>query len=56
MRPDLRFAVSKAIRQDFENGREYYALDNKEIRLPRDVKNEPSRDLLEWHYDELFRR
>ncbi len=56
VRPDLRFAVSKAIRQDFENGREYYALDNKEIRLPRDVKNEPSRDLLEWHYDELFLR
>ncbi len=55
VRPDLRFAVSRAIRDDFENGRDYYALDNKEIRLPVDAKKEPARELLEWHYDKLFR-
>lgn len=56
VRPDLHFSVSRAIRDDFENGRDYYALHDREIRLPNDPKKEPQRELLEWHYDEVFRR
>ena len=55
VRPDLRFAVSPAIKTDFENGRDYYALDDKEIRVPADRKKLPSTELLAWHYDEVFR-
>jgi putative restriction endonuclease len=56
VRPDLRVSVSRAIRDDFENGRDYYALENQEIRLPNDVKKHPDREFLEWHYDTRFRR
>jgi putative restriction endonuclease len=55
VRPDLRFAVSQAIRRDFENGRDYYALDNTEIRLPSDRGQAPALDSLEWHNDVIFR-
>ncbi len=56
VRPDFRFSVSRAIKADFANGRDYYALDNQEIRLPEDAKKAPAREFLEWHYGELFRR
>jgi len=56
VRPDLRFVVSRAIKEDFENGRDYYALDEQEIRLPSDALKKPSTEHLEWHYEEVFRR
>jgi putative restriction endonuclease len=56
VRPDLRFAVSRAIRDDFENGRDYYALADKEIALPADAHKKPAPESLEWHYDEIFRK
>jgi putative restriction endonuclease len=55
VQPDLKFRVSRAIRDDFENGRDYYALDNTGIRPPNDPTKAPAREFLEWHYDELFR-
>ncbi|MGB8265456.1 MAG: HNH endonuclease [Candidatus Velthaea sp.] len=55
VQPNLKFRVSRAIRDNFENGRDYYALDNAEIRLPSDSAKAPAREFLEWHYDELFR-
>ena len=55
VRPDLRFSVSRAIKEDFENGRDYYALDNKEIRPPGNPRHEPAREFLEWHYNKLYR-
>lgn len=56
VRPDLRFSVSKALRDQYENGRVYYALDGGEVRLPRGVAERPDPSLLEWHYEEVFRR
>jgi putative restriction endonuclease len=54
--PDKRFRVSRRIREDFENGRDYYALDGHEIRLPVAPHVPPSRELLEWHSDTIFLR
>jgi putative restriction endonuclease len=34
IRPDLRFAVSRRLRDDYANGRVYYELNGREIRLP----------------------
>lgn len=53
--PDNRLRVSGRIHDEFENGRDYYALDGLEIRLPVPPNLSPSRELLEWHADTIFR-
>jgi putative restriction endonuclease len=55
VRPDGQFKVSRSIRDEFENGRDYYALDSKEIALPNQPAHQPKRDLLDWHYSEIYR-
>ena len=53
--PDLRILVSKTIREEFENGRDYYALAGQQIRLPAAGNPPPSSEYLEWHSDSVFR-
>jgi putative restriction endonuclease len=53
--PDLRFEVSRRIREEFENGRDYYALDGREIDLPADSKLRPDPEALSWHNENCFR-
>lgn len=55
VQPDLRFAVSPALRDDYANGRTYYELAGTRIRTPSDASTGPSRELLEWHGDVVFR-
>lgn len=52
---DNRLRVSGRIHDEFEYGRDYYALDGLEIRLPVPPNLSPSRELLEWHADTIFR-
>jgi putative restriction endonuclease len=54
--PDLRFAVSPALRDAYANGKSYYALDGCTITAPTMPDAQPSRDVLEWHSDVVFRR
>jgi predicted restriction endonuclease len=51
----LELRVSRRIREEFENGRDYYALDRREVRLPMPPNPPPSREYLEWHGDTVFR-
>jgi putative restriction endonuclease len=53
--PDLRFEVSRRIREEFENGRHYYELHGQEIVAPTDAMRRPDRGALEWHNVEVFR-
>ena len=54
--PDtLRFEVSRRLKDDFENGRTYYALHGSEIHRPDQVRERPGRDYLEWHGRERYR-
>lgn len=53
--PDLRLLVSLTIREEFENGRDYYALDGRQIRLPLPPNPPPSRGYLDWHASYRFR-
>jgi putative restriction endonuclease len=53
--PDLTFWVSDRIRQEFENGRDYYALNGRRLRPPTRAELAPSREYLEWHADHVFR-
>ncbi|MEO6913533.1 MAG: HNH endonuclease [Candidatus Baltobacteraceae bacterium] len=55
VQPDHRFRVSKSIREEFENGRDYYALDGKEIRLPINPDQHPDQEHLDWHSSVLFK-
>lgn len=53
--PAMRLRVSRRIHEEFENGRDYYALDGHEVRVPIAPHLSPSRELLEWHADTVFR-
>ena len=50
----FRVVVSNRIREEFENGRDYYQLHGRAIRLPRESNSGPSREYLSFH-NSLFR-
>ena len=52
---DLRFEVSSKIHEQFENGRDYYALHGRELRQPRAPYPQPSTEMLDWHASTVFR-
>ena len=52
---DLRFNVSRRLKDDFKNGRTYYALHGAEIHSPRDLADKPGRAFLDWHARHRFR-
>jgi putative restriction endonuclease len=51
---ELKVVVSSRIREEFENGREYYHLHGRAIRLPSETLSAPSREYLAFH-NSLFR-
>ncbi|MEO8040225.1 MAG: HNH endonuclease [Betaproteobacteria bacterium] len=53
--PELRFEVSKRIREEFDNGKHYYALHGHAIDLPDDVNQRPDPQALIWHNEQCFR-
>lgn len=53
--PDLHFEVSKRIREEFENGRHYYALHGQKITSPAAREAQPDIVALAWHNTERFR-
>jgi putative restriction endonuclease len=52
--PDLQLEVSRRIRDDFDNGRHYYALHGRRIRIPGDPTERPSGEFLRWHNEEAY--
>ncbi len=52
--PDYRFRVSDRLREDYANGRTYYALHDRPIALPGDARLLPSREALGWHGERRF--
>jgi putative restriction endonuclease len=55
IRPNLRFAVSRRLRDEYANGRAYYELDERRIHIPDDPAAQPNQELLAWHEAEVFR-
>ena len=54
--PELRFEVSRRLKDDYENGRVYYDLDGAPLKvIPRRKEARPSRRALEWHASQVFR-
>jgi putative restriction endonuclease len=52
--PDLKLDVSRRLKDDWENGREYYALQGRELWLPKAVGERPRAEYLEWHREERW--
>jgi putative restriction endonuclease len=52
---DRRIAVSKRIREEFENGRDYYKLEGVLLREPAEPWAKPSAENLEYHAHQVFR-
>ena len=52
--PDYQVEVSGRIREQYQNGRIYYALHGKEIALPDLAQERSDRSLLEWHNQNVF--
>ena len=52
--PTLELEVSRRIREDFENGRDYYALHGGRIREPAEPGQRPSAEFLRWHNEEAY--
>jgi putative restriction endonuclease len=49
-------AVSRRIRDEFSNGRQYYALEGKALQItPQSAADRPSKEFLEWHQNNCFR-
>lgn len=53
--PDYRFEVSHRIREEFENGRDYYAMNGNALQLPENKIMHPNREFLDWHNSNVFR-
>lgn len=53
--PSMELRVSRRIREEFENGRDYYALEGSSVRVPLPPAPPPSLEYLEWHGDTVFR-
>lgn len=52
---DLNLEVSRRIREEYENGRDYYRLHGHSIRPPENPQMRPSSDYLQWHNENVFR-
>ena len=52
--PHHQFEVSGRIKEEFENGRDYYGLHGKSIYVPKDVGQKPDTAALSWHNENCF--
>jgi putative restriction endonuclease len=52
--PDHRFEVSRRIREEFENGRDYYAMHGLRIILPERSDVRPDAAVLQWHNENRY--
>ncbi len=52
--PDYEFRASRRLRDEFDNGENYFAMQGSELSLPGRQEDRPSREFLEWHSDTMF--
>jgi len=53
--PDLHFEVSGQVREEFENGRDYYAMHGNKIVVPKKVSDQPDTEVLSWHNEKIYK-
>lgn len=53
--PEYRVEVSARIKEEYQNGREYYAHHGQQLLvLPETAEERPSKDFLDWHNQSIF--
>jgi putative restriction endonuclease len=52
--PQFEFEVSRKIKEEFENGREYYALHGRAVKVPDAPERRPDAAALRWHNEERY--
>lgn len=52
--PEYRIEISKRIKEEFENGKDYYRLHGEEIRKPGNKIYLPSEANLRWHNESVY--
>ena len=52
---EKRVIVSRRIREEYENGRDYYALHGKQLAQPQNLMAIPSTESLRYHAEHVFR-
>jgi putative restriction endonuclease len=53
--PEYRVEVSKRIKTEYENGRDYYSLHGRKIALPADPGLSPRQEYLAHHASRIYR-
>ncbi len=54
--PDLKVEVSRRIKEEYENGRDYYRFHGSPLAvLPSSPIDHPNREFLQWHNERVFR-
>jgi putative restriction endonuclease len=53
--PSLHFEVSRCIKEEFDNGRDYYALHGQRISVPKEMRQHPDPTALTWHNEHCFK-
>jgi putative restriction endonuclease len=53
--PNLHFEVSRRIREEFDNGRHYYAFHGQRISAPEELSQRPDPAALTWHNEHCFK-
>lgn len=53
--PDYRVEVSRRIKEEFDNGKEYYGLHGNRVLLPETPSYRPSAEDLSWHNGRVYR-
>jgi putative restriction endonuclease len=53
--PDKQVEVSRKIREEYENGRDYYSHHGQSINLPGNLTMYPSVEYLEWHNINVYK-
>lgn len=54
--PELKVEVSPRIKEEFQNGREYYKYHGESLLyLPSDFQKRPSASFVEWHNENVYR-
>jgi putative restriction endonuclease len=52
--PKFEFKASRRLRIEFQNGEEYFAMEERDLWLPPKAEDCPSQEFLEWHNDIMF--
>lgn len=50
-----RFEVSRRIKEEYENGKDYYSMHGKNLFLPKNNDLRPSSEFITWHNEHVFR-